>query len=109
MAREKSGVWGSAVNVPGLAVLNFGNYAAVNSVSCGAVGNCSAGGFYLDQNGHQQAFVVNQKNAVWGNAKEVSLPNINNARTVVDVVPQRGATVRPVATTPTTLAGRPSS
>jgi hypothetical protein len=44
----------------------------VTSVSCGAAGYCSAGGFYQDAAfGHSQAFVVGQVNDSWGTAVEV--------------------------------------
>src|SRR5262245_50856686 len=54
------GTWGTAKKVPGSATLNTGGSAAINSVSCASAGNCSAGGFYKDSSGHQQAFVVSQ-------------------------------------------------
>ena len=57
---EKNGTWGKAEQVPGIAALNKGGIASIHSVSCGATGNCSAGGFYKDSSGHQQAFVVSQ-------------------------------------------------
>jgi hypothetical protein len=40
-------------------------------VSCGSAGNCSAGGYYVDGSGRQQAFVVSETNGSWGTAKEV--------------------------------------
>ena len=40
------GSWGQAVEVPGLAALNTGGQANVNSVSCASAGNCAAGGYY---------------------------------------------------------------
>ena len=54
------GTWGKAKQVPGTAALNQGGNAAITSVSCGSAGSCSAGGFYKDSSGHQQAFVVSQ-------------------------------------------------
>jgi hypothetical protein len=54
------GTWGAAVEVPGTAALNTGGNARLYSVSCGAAGTCSAGGFYTDSSGHQQAFVASQ-------------------------------------------------
>ena len=38
--------WGRAAGVPGLAALNAGGNAPVNSVSCASAGNCTAGGYY---------------------------------------------------------------
>src|SRR5262249_13048757 len=51
--------------------LNQGGFAVINSLSCGAAGNCSAGGSYATGPGHRQAFVVSEKNGTWGTAKEV--------------------------------------
>ena len=46
MVREKNGVWGKAITVPGLVALNKGGIAAVISVSCASAGSCVAGGDY---------------------------------------------------------------
>jgi D-alanine-D-alanine ligase-like ATP-grasp enzyme len=68
---QTNGVWGKAKEVPGTAALNVDGGASVTSVSCASAGNCSAGGYYDDGIGHQQAFVVAQTNGIWGTAKEV--------------------------------------
>jgi hypothetical protein len=68
---ERDGSWGTAIEVPGSAALNAGGLALLNSVSCGAMGNCAAGGSYWDSSGHSQAFVVNERNGSWGTAIEV--------------------------------------
>ena len=68
---EKSGVWGKAEEVPATQALNAGGDAEVYSVSCRSSGNCSAGGYYENASGNQQAFVVNQTGGVWGRAEEV--------------------------------------
>ena len=68
---QVNGTWGTAEEVPGTAVLNEGGKAQVNSVSCGAPGNCSAGGRYMDNSGNVQAFVVSDVNGTWGTAEEV--------------------------------------
>jgi len=68
---EKSGTWGTAAEVPGTAALNRGGLAQLASVSCPSAGNCSAGGYYTDGSGHQQAFVVGEANGTWGTAIEV--------------------------------------
>jgi hypothetical protein len=57
---EVSGTWGTAIEVPGTATLNKGGYAQVNSVSCGAAGNCSTGGVYTDSSYHWHAFIVSE-------------------------------------------------
>jgi hypothetical protein len=68
---QVNGTWGTASEVPGTAALNTGN-DAINSVSCGSAGNCSAGGYYKDSSGHRQAFVASQVNGTWRKAKEVA-------------------------------------
>jgi hypothetical protein len=68
---ERNGAWGRGQEVPGLRQRNAGGDAAINSVSCWAVGNCVAGGYYTDQSSHQQAFVVVERNGVWRTAQEV--------------------------------------
>src|SRR3984885_1130778 len=71
VVREKNGSWGKAIEVPGLAALNVGGNADVESVSCGQARYCAAGGTYRDGSGHQQAFVVSDINGAWGTAIEV--------------------------------------
>jgi hypothetical protein len=68
---EVGGTWGKAVEVPGTATLNAGGDAQINSVSCASAGNCSAGGIYIDNRLHVQAFVIGEVNSTWGKAVEV--------------------------------------
>ncbi|HUC58173.1 MAG TPA: hypothetical protein VMA95_12280 [Streptosporangiaceae bacterium] len=67
---EQNGTWGTATEVPGLAALNVSGQAEVMSVSCDAVGDCAAGGYYYDKQG-QQGFVVNEQDGTWGTAIEI--------------------------------------
>jgi hypothetical protein len=68
---EQGGVWGSAIEVPGMAALGpSSGEAIVWSVSCSSPGNCAAGGYYSGAFG-TQAFVVDETNGVWGTAIEV--------------------------------------
>jgi len=64
---EKNGVWGQAINVPGLQALHAGRQVDVNSVSCASPGNCAAGGDGELMNG----FLVSARNGVWGRAINV--------------------------------------
>jgi hypothetical protein len=68
---EVNGVWGKAEQVPGSGTLNTGYSAYVGSVSCGAAGNCSAGGTYDDSSLREHAFVVGEVHGVWGKAEQV--------------------------------------
>jgi len=67
VAVEQNGVWGRAIEVPGLGALNKGGGAVVWSVSCASPGNCAAGGDY-----DLGVFVAIEKNGAWG--KETTVP-----------------------------------
>jgi hypothetical protein len=83
---EVNGTWGKAEEVPGLAALNAGGFAAANSVSCGAAGNCSAGGLYTDGSGHTLAFVVSEAHGTWRTATNVpGLAALNTGGSAVTV------------------------
>ena len=69
MAVERDGVWGTAIEAPGLAALNTGGFAQVYSVSCGTAGNCAAGGYY-SAGAEGQGFVAVERDGVWGTAIE---------------------------------------
>src|SRR5262249_30638355 len=72
---ERGGVWGKAIEVPGLGALNKGSNngfgADVTSVSCASAGNCSYGGSSLDRPFTEQGFVADQRNGRWRKAIEV--------------------------------------
>jgi cytochrome c551/c552 len=67
---ETGGAWGGAEEIPGTAGLNTGN-DSVNSVSCGAAGDCSAIGWYPATGGDDVAFVVSETGGTWGNAEQI--------------------------------------
>jgi hypothetical protein len=68
VVNEIGGKWQRAIQVPGLSSLNVFNFATVNSISCGAPGNCSAGGFYDGSNGAARAFIANEVSGTWHRA-----------------------------------------
>jgi hypothetical protein len=69
---KTANIWRRAQEVPGSAALNTGGNAKINSVSCPAPGDCSAGGYYtVASSGHQQALVVTETGGTWGSAEEV--------------------------------------
>lgn len=70
-AVARAGTWHTATNVPGLRALNKGGRARLNSVSCGAAGDCAAGGSYRDNHGRTRAFVISLTNGTWDPAVEV--------------------------------------
>jgi hypothetical protein len=60
---EVNGTWHTAIAVPGLATLSHAGTAHFDALSCGAVANCSAGGFYdfADNAANEQAFLVSER------------------------------------------------
>jgi hypothetical protein len=67
----RNGRWGKATPVPGLAALNTGDDAQLESVSCASAGNCAAGGYYTDRHHDLQGFVIVERNGRWSKALEV--------------------------------------
>jgi len=67
---ETNGVWGNAQELSGPPAFAS---AGVDSLSCGSVGNCSAGGTYGDgtEGGESPSFVAIEKDGVWGEAREI--------------------------------------
>src|SRR5262252_825677 len=70
VANEVNGTWHTAVNIVGTGLAK-GYPTSVNSVSCAKPGDCSAGGYYQDSAGNDQAFVANEVNGTWHTAIEV--------------------------------------
>jgi fibronectin type III domain protein len=68
---ENNGVWGPIEEIPGVAALSRENEAALTALSCGAPGDCAAGGNYLDASGQSQAYIINEVGGVWGSATQL--------------------------------------
>ena len=84
VANETEGTWQRAEEAPGTAALNPGGTAYIESVSCASAGNCSAGGSFTDQSGHQQAFVANETEGTWQRAEEApGTASLNSGGTAV--------------------------
>ena len=67
---EVKGSWRAALAIPGLAALTRGGTAQVQSVSCGAPGNCAAvGNYFTGRVGY--GFVVSEVNGSWRRAVRV--------------------------------------
>jgi hypothetical protein len=71
LVSERGGTWRPAFQVPGLAALNAGGSASIETVSCPSAGNCAAGGYYEDDDSLWHAFVVGEQHGVWGQAMPV--------------------------------------
>lgn len=74
--------WGRAIELPGIAHLDGGLSASINSMSC-VKGTCAAGGGY-EHGQAQDAFVVTGQNGRWGKALQV--PGIAQLNTGQDGV-----------------------
>jgi hypothetical protein len=71
---EDNGTWAKAIEVPGTAQLNLGGSASINSVSCSALGECSAGGNYSNKSSsseNSEVFLDTERNGKWETAIEV--------------------------------------
>ena len=66
---EVNGAWAVAIEAPGIAALNPGGDASLQSIACPTIGNCSAGGYITDATSHSQAMVVKVTNGTWSNAQ----------------------------------------
>jgi hypothetical protein len=75
IATDSNGRWTAPVSLvaPVGAAANPG--VTVYQVSCGAVGNCSATGSYLNRSGDSVPFVDNERGAHWQRALTLSLPS----------------------------------
>ncbi len=71
---EVKGVWTAPTKLvaPVGAATNPG--LTVNSISCGAVGDCVAVGSYDDLKNYAQSFIASELGGVWQRAREVALP-----------------------------------
>jgi hypothetical protein len=74
-----TGHWGAVHGVRGAVALVTGSEAAVDTVSCSARGECTAGGSYegTSPDGNQLGFVADERHGVWGAA--IQLPQTDPA------------------------------
>jgi hypothetical protein len=71
VVNEVNGTWHKAIKVSGTVAVSQISVAGVETVSCAAPGNCSAGGTFRsaqDPLGHVEVFVVNEVNGTWRRA-----------------------------------------
>lgn len=74
------GVWGTAQPVTFTGgVENATANAATDTVSCGALGVCVGGGYFVDVAGAYRAFVVRLQSGAWGTAAVVTFSIAENA------------------------------
>ena len=66
VVNEVKDTWGAAIELPGETMFTNDGNMGIESVSCAAAGDCSAGGFYTRNGGRIQAFVADEGNGGWG-------------------------------------------
>ena len=75
LLNETAGKWTAPTTLlaPANAAANPG--VTIYDLSCGALGNCAAGGSYEDRSGDTEAFVANEVGGHWGAARSLTLPS----------------------------------
>lgn len=68
IGEQKAGAWLNTSTVPGIAGLDAGHFAELQSVSCASPGNCAARGFYTDVGGSGQVLTTDEASGTWGSA-----------------------------------------
>jgi hypothetical protein len=71
IGEQKGGTWLNASTVRGIAGLDAGHFAELQSVSCASPGNCAARGFYTDAGGSGQVLTTDEVNGTWGSAAKL--------------------------------------
>ncbi len=71
---EVKGVWTTPTRLIAPAGSASDPGLTVNSISCGAVGDCVAVGSYDDNKNYAQSFIASESRGIWQRAREVVLP-----------------------------------
>lgn len=72
---EVSGTWQTGVLItPPVGAVSTSQGVTIYDAACGAAGSCSVIGAYLDANGNQHSFVVNQVRGTWQAGQALTLP-----------------------------------
>ncbi len=71
---ETSGRWTAGVDAALPADAGTTTYVQLFSVSCASAGNCTAGGYYIDNSGHEQGLLLTETSGTWAAGVEASLP-----------------------------------
>ena len=112
VATEVHNVWRDARQLPGIARVDHGRLAWLESLACPAAGSCMVGGYYQTKSA-SQAFVASQRNGAWGAPRVVpgtAALNVGGLATVFSVAcasPGNCAAVGKFA--PATSTGYPNS
>ena len=72
---ESNGVWGQIFLPSGINAPSTGNISTVDSMSCCAPGDCTAGGTYTQEGVTGEAYIVTEVNGVWGSVQ--ALPGVD--------------------------------
>lgn len=75
LLNETNGTWAAGIDATLPSNADTTQPAGLSSISCPAVGNCTAVGFYVDQTSAQQALLLNEHDGVWHPGLETPLPS----------------------------------
>jgi hypothetical protein len=88
LVAEKNGTWQAQQPVPGLPVPAQKMSSQVYAVSCSSPGNCTAGGTYQVSQFYYEAFVVDEVNGTWGQARQVpGIAALNTSNYTAEAMP----------------------
>lgn len=76
---ESGGVWGQAVQQPGLAALNVGKFATSDSVSCSAPGDCGTAGDYSGAGQYTYPYAATETNGTWHSAATLGTSSLGTS------------------------------
>lgn len=76
---ELRGTWTNSLEVREPSNANLNPYVGLSQVTCGAAGDCTAVGSYIDRNNVTHALMLNQQAGVWHIATALALPGDANA------------------------------
>jgi hypothetical protein len=71
---EVNGTWKSAQEISFTSSTNVNPFVTISQIACTSTGNCTGVGSYIDANGVNQGFFVDQVNGVWSPGEAVTLP-----------------------------------
>jgi Bacterial Ig-like domain (group 3) len=74
LVTETDGIWGDATLVPGQAALSALQITWGDSVSCSAVGDCTAFGGYAPSSNSSLVWVADEVDDTWGPAQQLAVP-----------------------------------
>ena len=76
---EVRGSWSNAIETREPADANVNPYVGFNQITCGAAGDCSAVGSYIDRNNVTHGLLLDQRGGTWNGGSVLALPGDANS------------------------------